>query len=84
MDPEMVEAMNQIIKDLDPIQLDINDRSKKAYIGCKLQELGKLSQFLKTNAFAFSHADMLGILNKTTTHKLKVGTFHPLVRQVRH
>nr|XP_016496334.1 PREDICTED: uncharacterized protein LOC107815290 [Nicotiana tabacum] len=56
----MVEAIGSTVKDLDPIQLDNNDHGKKAYIGCKLQELGTFREFLTPNAdlFVFSHADM--------------------------
>uniref|UniRef100_A0A1S4BZ41 Uncharacterized protein n=1 Tax=Nicotiana tabacum TaxID=4097 RepID=A0A1S4BZ41_TOBAC len=59
-DPEVAEAAGSTIEDLDPVKLDVNDHSKKAYIDCKLQEPSKFRKFLITNAdlFAFSHADM--------------------------
>ncbi|XP_070046473.1 uncharacterized protein [Nicotiana tomentosiformis] len=80
----MVETADSTIEDLDPVQLDLKDCSKKAYIGCKLREPGKFSQFLIANAdlFAFSHADMLGIPREIATNKLNVDPFYPLVRQV--
>nr|XP_009782197.1 PREDICTED: uncharacterized protein LOC104230977 [Nicotiana sylvestris] len=84
-DPEVVEAAGSTIEDLDPVQLDDKDHSKKAFIGHKLKELDKFRQFLKNNGdlFAFSHADMSGIPKQIATHKLNVDSFHPPVRQVR-
>ncbi|XP_070054916.1 uncharacterized protein [Nicotiana tomentosiformis] len=56
----MADATGSTIEDLNPVQLDSNGHIKKAYIGCKLQESGKLREFLTANTdlFTFSHADM--------------------------
>nr|XP_009594178.1 uncharacterized protein LOC104090715 [Nicotiana tomentosiformis] len=37
-DPKIIEATGSTVEDLDPIQLDKDDHSKKVYIGHKLQE----------------------------------------------
>lgn len=84
-DPEIIEATGSNVEDLDPVQLDDNDHSKKAFIGHKLQEPGKFRQFLKNNVdlFACSHANIPGILKDMATHKLNIEPFHHLVRKVR-
>ncbi|XP_070036044.1 uncharacterized protein [Nicotiana tomentosiformis] len=40
-DPETIEATGSTVDNLDPVQLDDNDHSKKAYVGHKLQEQAK-------------------------------------------
>nr|XP_009758405.1 PREDICTED: uncharacterized protein LOC104211107 [Nicotiana sylvestris] len=81
----MFEVAGSTIEDLDPVQTDLNDHNKNAYIGCKLLEPGKFCRFLATNVdlFAFSHAEMPSIPKEISMHKLNIDTFHPPVRQVR-
>nr|XP_016513051.1 PREDICTED: uncharacterized protein LOC107830051 [Nicotiana tabacum] len=83
-DPNIVEAAESTIEDLDPVQLDENDSTKKAYIGHNLLELGKFHKFLADSAdlFAFSHSDMPGITRDITTHKLNVALY-PSLQQIR-
>nr|XP_016512229.1 PREDICTED: uncharacterized protein LOC107829270 [Nicotiana tabacum] len=84
-DPKVVDATGSTVEDLDLVQLDQNDHSKKAYIGHKLQEPSKFHQFLANNAdlFAFSHAEMSDIPNEIATHKLNANPFYPPLWQVR-
>jgi len=80
-----MEASESTIENLDPISLDSNDITKKAYIGHNLLEPGKFHKFLTNHAdlFAFSHADMSGIPKDISTHKLNVDPLYPPIRQIR-
>ncbi|XP_009762920.1 uncharacterized protein [Nicotiana sylvestris] len=84
-DPDAVESCKATIKDLDPVQLDDADLTKKAYIGHNLANLSKYCEFLTNHAnlFAFFHSDMPGIPRDIATHKLNDDPLHPPVRQMR-
>nr|XP_009786935.1 PREDICTED: uncharacterized protein LOC104234971 [Nicotiana sylvestris] len=84
-DPDVIEACKATVEDLDLVQLDNTDSTRKAYVGHNLSELGKYHEFLTNNAdlFAFSHSDMPGIPRHIATHQLNVDPFYPPVRQMR-
>lgn len=80
-----MEACKATIEDLDPVQLDDANNTKKAYIGHNLSDPGKYREFLNNNAdlFAFSHSDMPGIPKDIATHKLNVDPLYLPVWQMR-
>ncbi|XP_075096235.1 uncharacterized protein LOC142174352 [Nicotiana tabacum] len=84
-DPDVVEACKATVEDLDPVQLDDTDHSKKAYIGHNLPDPCKYHEFLTNHAdlFSFSHSDMPGIPKDSTTNNLNVDPLYPPVRQMR-